>query len=75
MAITGKRCQGEGKAAHRQPVGLAVAWSGSRVTAKPFAHLPVLGVPGWWEANQSPDFYADTNVFRAPKAAIRRLPI
>jgi cytochrome P450 len=24
----------------------------------------VLGVPGWWAANASPDFYDDTNVFR-----------
>jgi hypothetical protein len=54
---------------------MAADLSAEKLAAKPFAHLPVLGVPGWWEANQSPDFYADTNVFRAPKAAIRRLPI
>lgn len=28
-----------------------------------FCHLPVLGVPGWWEG-QDTDFYADTEVFR-----------
>jgi hypothetical protein len=28
------------------------------------AHLPVLGIPGWWAANDSPDFYADAEVFR-----------
>lgn len=29
-----------------------------------FMPLPVLGVPGWWTANQAPDFYADPAVFR-----------
>jgi len=37
--------------------------------AKPFTPLPVLGVPGWWSANETPDFYADTQVFRPPRAA------
>lgn len=31
---------------------------------KPFAHLPVLGVPGWWPANAEPGFYEDATVFR-----------
>jgi len=31
---------------------------------KPFAPLPVLGAPGWWPANEVPDFYADPGVFR-----------
>ncbi len=31
-----------------------------------FCHLPVLGVPGWWEG-QDESFYADTSVFRLPK--------
>jgi hypothetical protein len=35
--------------------------------AKPFAPLPVLGVPGWCPENESPAFYADTSVFRAPR--------
>ncbi len=35
---------------------------------RPFLPLPVLGVPGWWPANDDPDFYADTAVFRPPKA-------
>ncbi len=26
--------------------------------------LPVLGVPGWWDANDSNEFYDDENVFR-----------
>ena len=28
------------------------------------AHLPVLGIPGWWPANEDPAFYADESVFR-----------
>lgn len=39
------------------------------LAAKPFHPLPVLGVPGWWQANQSPDFYADAAVFRPRRAA------
>jgi hypothetical protein len=31
---------------------------------KPFLPLPVLGIPGWWPANEDPGFYADTQVFR-----------
>jgi Protein of unknown function (DUF3025) len=34
---------------------------------KPFVPLPVLGVPGWWPANESPDFYTDRTVFRPPR--------
>ncbi len=29
--------------------------------------LPVLGVPGWWSANERPEFYNDPNVFRRPR--------
>ena len=36
---------------------------------KPFAHLPVLGVPGWWPANAAPGFYGDVSVFRPPRHA------
>lgn len=32
--------------------------------AKPFLPLPVLGVPGWWPANEAPGFYDDVAVFR-----------
>jgi hypothetical protein len=35
------------------------------VTSRHFTPLPVLGVPGWWDANASPDFYDDPSVFRA----------
>ena len=38
-----------------------------KLARKPFAHLPVLGVPGWWPANDHLDFYDDASVFRVPK--------
>lgn len=47
----------------QDPMGLdAAAWAG-----KPFAPLPVLGVPGWWPDNEDPAFYADPAVFREPR--------
>lgn len=33
-------------------------------SSRTFAPLPVLGVPGWWRANECADFYANTQVFR-----------
>ncbi len=43
---------------------LAQDLDAEKLAAKPFAHLPVLGVPGWWPANENPDFYQDNSVFR-----------
>jgi hypothetical protein len=43
---------------------LATDLSNERLAAKPFAHLPVLGVPGWWAGNLAPGFYDDSSVFR-----------
>lgn len=40
------------------------------LAGKPFQPLPVLGVPGWWAANERPDFYVDPQVFRP-----RRVPL
>jgi hypothetical protein len=53
---------------------LADDLSAERLAQKPFAHLPVLGVPGWWAANAEPAFYADASVFRAPRAAVAKQP-
>ena len=36
-----------------------------RLAGKPHFPLPVLGVPGWWPANEVPGFYDDAAVFRA----------
>ena len=43
---------------------LAEQLSAERLATKPFVPLPVLGVPGWWAANEDPAFYADAEVFR-----------
>lgn len=45
------------------------AWVAGDLTAnkmakKPFAPLPVLGVPGWWPGNEKLSFYEDIRVFR-----------
>jgi Protein of unknown function (DUF3025) len=34
------------------------------LATKPYQPLPVLGVPGWWPANEVTDFYSDSSVFR-----------
>lgn len=46
---------------------VAADLSADKLASKPFAHLPVLGVPGWWPANEDPQFYADVDVFRPPR--------
>ena len=48
---------------------LATALTPTLLEAKPFAPLPVLGVPGWWPANGEAGFYDDARVFRS-----RRVP-
>ena len=44
--------------------GLAESLRPERLAAKAFWPLPVLGVPGWWSANEAPGFYDDAEVFR-----------
>jgi hypothetical protein len=48
---------------------MAAEISAEKLAAKPFAHLPVLGVPGWWPANQVAGFYDDATVFRPARTA------
>jgi hypothetical protein len=43
---------------------LAQDLEAGRLARKPFEPLPVLGVPGWWPANEAADFYDDPQVFR-----------
>jgi hypothetical protein len=43
---------------------LAASLTRERLSAKDFLPLPVLGVPGWWAANEDFDFYNDAEVFR-----------
>ena len=55
---------------------LATDLTPAKLATKPFVPLPVLGVPGWWAANQSPDFYLDSLVFRPLRPTVeRRLPV
>nr|WP_231747114.1 DUF3025 domain-containing protein [Burkholderia sp. BDU5] len=44
---------------------VAAALAGAEPTSRAFAPLPVLGIPGWWPANESPSFYDDPQVFRS----------
>ena len=43
---------------------LAASLSAERLVPKPFAPLPLLGVPGWWAPNDDAAFYDDARVFR-----------
>jgi hypothetical protein len=55
-------------------VWLAADLSASHLATKPFAPLPVLGVPGWWAANEEAEFYDDVRVFRPPPATTNAIP-
>ena len=57
-----------------ESIAILDAWLAQEIqpqpwATKPFTPLPVLGVPGWWPANEAPGFYADAQVFRPPRAA------
>jgi len=39
----------------------------AKLAGKPFAPLQVLGVPGWWAANENFSFYDDSDIFRPAK--------
>ncbi|MBC7547168.1 MAG: DUF3025 domain-containing protein [Polaromonas sp.] len=43
---------------------VAASLSAAVLKTKPFAPLPVLGVPGWWPGNENFSFYDDPTVFR-----------
>ena len=43
---------------------IAADLSVEKLAGKPFAPLPVLGVPGWWAENEKLSFYEDILVFR-----------
>ena len=51
---------------------IAAALDAAHLATKPFVALPVLGVPGWWPANEDPAFYDDSGVFRPPRSAESR---
>ena len=68
------RVQATGRSLAEIDAWLAADLSAERLAAKPFAHLPVLGVPGWWAANADAGFYADPSVFRAPRQSAAKSP-
>nr|WP_254068076.1 DUF3025 domain-containing protein [Acidovorax sp. SRB_14] len=49
---------------------LARALQPVHLARKPFAPLPVLGIPGWWPENERVCFYDDPLVFRRPRAVL-----
>jgi len=50
--------------------GLAAALDPHWLATKPFTPLPVLGVPGWFAANEDPAFYDDAGVFRKARPVV-----
>ncbi|MED5619458.1 DUF3025 domain-containing protein [Ideonella sp. BN130291] len=64
----------------RKPITAHALLAGSELAAcayerKSFLPLPVLGVPGWWPANEDAAFYDDASVFRpAPQLSAGRKP-
>lgn len=48
---------------------LAQELDAAHLAGKPFSPLPVLGIPGWWPANENFCFYDDSFVFRAPRVS------
>lgn len=46
---------------------IAQRWQQNPPSPMQLFPLPVLGIPGWWPANEDPKFYADTCYFRAPR--------
>ncbi len=49
---------------------LAQDLTAQHLARKPFAPLPVLGVPGWCGENENFRFYDDSTVFRPPRASV-----
>jgi hypothetical protein len=50
--------------------GLVSSLTPERLRAKSFLALPVLGIPGWCEANAEPGFYDDVDVFRPARRTL-----
>lgn len=55
-------------------VTIAAALERGPLSTRLFSPLPVLGVPGWWQANAEPGFYDDEQVFRRSRRADRPSP-
>lgn len=46
---------------------VAAGLNADKLATKPFAPMPVLGVPGWWPENENFSFYDDAVAFRPPR--------
>ena len=46
---------------------IASSLSATDLATRPYAHLPLLGIPGWCDANRDAAFYDDREVFRPPR--------
>ena len=44
----------------------------AKLATKPYEPLPVLGVPGWWPANEDRTYYEDVNVFRPKREVVAK---
>jgi hypothetical protein len=60
------------RSAEIDDAALSESLNAERLANKPFAPLPVLGVPGWWTANESPVFYEDQKVFRPARISMTK---
>ena len=67
VKTTHSQSQGDANADAQLDAMLCDSLQEDHLRRKAFAPLPVLGVPGWWSANQDPSFYAQTQVFRAAR--------
>jgi Protein of unknown function (DUF3025) len=54
-------------ASKRIDTQIAMQLSADHLATKPYAPLPVMGVPGWCAENEDAGFYEDASVFRTPK--------
>jgi hypothetical protein len=49
---------------------IAETWRNGNITRPAdLFPLPVLGIPGWWPANENASFYDDREIFRPARSA------
>ena len=54
-------------------VALAAMLLDTELTPRDFRPLPVMGIPGWCDANEDAAFYSDTGVFRPGRRATAKI--
>lgn len=70
LRVDALTASGAGPVVHPWDDWLAQQLTPEWLATKPYTPLPVLGVPGWWAANEEPDFYADAQVFRPARVLV-----